>query len=457
MKKVLLIVCAVSFSLGITAQSVNGTWKNFKETKESSMLSAKPTNDLRRQASSDWYFPMFTSNSGLDGYYGVASPNPTEVRRFVGFLFPDSTVMNLTNTSATDPTIVPFGHAEHSWGIVFDPMDDYIANYGQDQYSQHQSYMWDSVQFNFGYIQQIDSFMDGGVMKPVVDTMIVRYYTFQDAGLTTGLLIRTATGDTTGSFARPRSWSAAAGYATSNFKSDTIALTADLATTRTSTGWGTRGVSLPVEKMINSSTLNLSNRLIGFTVHFKPSLEYSAGDTLIDLSDEWETNTPPVKRNNYLVSTYYNDQNPENSQLQSPLDDFTTSLRLNKFSRYSTSGWQGYVPGTAFNDDFYWLGGVNISTQTLSTRNLESIGAEVGNPYPNPASQDVVSIPVTTKSATNVIVSVTDISGREVINTTNNINGAGNVQIDASALSAGIYNINVSIDGISTTKKLVVK
>jgi len=444
MKKVLLIACSLIISSSIFAQNMvednSPRYNDLGDWKETS--SKKNT---RRDASNGWYLPV--------NWASAASPNSSNFQSFVSLVFPDTFVWSFSNASATDPTIVRRGFLDNSWGQIFDPTDENIQfdQNSLDYYTQHQSYTWDSLFLRFGYVRQIDSIDRGSGNESIVDTLFIRYYSFSTAGVEAGNL---AGGNT---YARVRNYNTTTGYSPSSFKTDTLLLTDQDSTTRTASGWRTRTTAIPVNFNVPTSSNNLLNRLIGFTTHFKPEKPYAAGDTLIDLTDG--QNVQWTNKNNYFVNSYFVDQNPQTDQVPS-VAHYNNALRVTRGTRYgaaSSGAWSGYVPGNAFFENNYLNCGFHISTDNLSTRSLSSIGAEVGNVYPNPANNGSVAIPVTLKQAAEVIVSVTDVNGRVVYNTTQNISGTENVQVNINNFATGIYNINLNIDGVSVTKKLMVK
>jgi len=77
--------------------------------------------------------------------------------------------------------------------------------------------------------------------------------------------------------------------------------------------------------------------------------------------------------------------------------------------------------------------------------------------YPNPANNAAnVAIELTNDAA--VAVNVTDLSGKVVfVSDLGTVNGTQNVQVNTSALTSGVYMVNVTVDGAVSTQKLVVR
>jgi len=443
MKKVLLIACSLIISSSMFAQTLikenSPRYKDLGDWKETSTKQ-----NIRRDASNGWYLPV--------NWASAASPNSSNFQSFVSLVFPDSTVWQFGNASSTDPTVVRRGVLDNSWGAIFDPTDQNIqfdANQ-LDYYTQHQSYTWDSLYMRFGYVRQVDSIDRGSGNELIVDTLIIRYYSFNSAGIEGGNL---AGGST---YSRVRSYNTTLGYAPSNYDADTILLTNADSTTRTASGWRTTTMVMPVNRAVPAASNVLLNRLVGFTTHFKPEKPYAVGDTLLDLTDQ--QNIQIYNKNNYFVNSIFIDQNPQSDQVPS-VDHFNNALRVTRASRYGAPAgqWVGYVPGNAFYQNNYLNCGFHISTQNLSAKGLAAVGAEVGSVYPNPAKEGSVAIPVTLKESADVIVAVTDINGKVVYNTTQHISGTENVVVNIDNFATGIYNVNLNINGVSVTKKLMVK
>jgi hypothetical protein len=86
--------------------------------------------------------------------------------------------------------------------------------------------------------------------------------------------------------------------------------------------------------------------------------------------------------------------------------------------------------------------GTSLSTNDILTNTFKI--------YPNPTSLGYVNI--SSRSQTAMNVSVFDILGKQVINTT-----VTNERLDVSKLNSGVYVMKISQDNATTTKKLVIK
>jgi len=76
---------------------------------------------------------------------------------------------------------------------------------------------------------------------------------------------------------------------------------------------------------------------------------------------------------------------------------------------------------------------------------------------PNPAAEQVI-ITLNESSGAAAMVSVVDLTGKEVFQTTTTAgNGTQNIAINTSAFGNGMYIVNVSTNGITSSKKFIVR
>ncbi|MBQ0769949.1 MAG: T9SS type A sorting domain-containing protein [Bizionia sp.] len=107
--------------------------------------------------------------------------------------------------------------------------------------------------------------------------------------------------------------------------------------------------------------------------------------------------------------------------------------------------------GGQFNSEYQVLAryASDIDFSTLSTNNIVA-NTTTFSLYPNPTNTGFVNIKTSSNEA--ITVSVYNVLGKQVINTTLN-----NTPLNVSSLNAGIYIVNINQNGNTTTKKLVVK
>jgi len=75
---------------------------------------------------------------------------------------------------------------------------------------------------------------------------------------------------------------------------------------------------------------------------------------------------------------------------------------------------------------------------------------------PNPASGNT-TVSLSSKAGTSVEISMVDLSGKEVYNTTSTLNGTTQFEINTGAFGNGMYMVNVYSNGTKSTKKLIIR
>ncbi len=123
--------------------------------------------------------------------------------------------------------------------------------------------------------------------------------------------------------------------------------------------------------------------------------------------------------------------------------------------------YEGTVLGFDANGDLFSLsspGAVMIRLLDDPSASVETIENEVGmSIYPNPTSNNA-TVTFNLTNASDVVVNVTDLSGKvaQAINL-ENVNGTQIVNINVDTLSNGVYMVNVNVNGVVSTQKLVVR
>ena len=76
---------------------------------------------------------------------------------------------------------------------------------------------------------------------------------------------------------------------------------------------------------------------------------------------------------------------------------------------------------------------------------------------PNPAAEQVI-ITLKENSGADATVSVLDLTGKEVFQSSvNSANGSQNITVNTSTFANGMYIVNVSTNGITSSKKFIVR
>lgn len=149
---------------------------------------------------------------------------------------------------------------------------------------------------------------------------------------------------------------------------------------------------------------------------------------------------------------------PTNFEVSSDNTTFATTATLTAFNGTATNVYARLATGLAVNT---YSGNVTIAGGGATTEGSVAVSGEVSTPlsteknnieglkvYPNPAS-DVVNI---SSSLTGIKeVSIFNMLGKKVLETSTN------ETINISNLTSGVYIMNISQDGKTASKKLVVK
>jgi len=119
----------------------------------------------------------------------------------------------------------------------------------------------------------------------------------------------------------------------------------------------------------------------------------------------------------------------------------------------------GFYDSGSGTYDTYWVEDAPMISIVEGVAALDENTADFSvNVFPNPAAdQATVSFDLT--NASNVVVTVTDLSGKVVYTNAmgNQTTGKHSVEINTAQLAGGVYAVNFSADNTVVTKKLVVK
>jgi len=133
--------------------------------------------------------------------------------------------------------------------------------------------------------------------------------------------------------------------------------------------------------------------------------------------------------------------NPQWVQKTFTLTAPTTSAKF-RFQVRTNRQAAGADGGFIYYDDFSF-----VDNTTAGVKQSEIAGLKV---YPNPLTGNILN--VTSNSNAVKTVAVYDVLGKQVLNTT-----TANSEVNASALTAGVYIVKITEAGKTATKKLVVR
>jgi hypothetical protein len=139
------------------------------------------------------------------------------------------------------------------------------------------------------------------------------------------------------------------------------------------------------------------------------------------------------------------------------IDSSGLSMSTLKDSRYNMNGrfWASPALSTGYLIDF----SISADLTGLSVNDLAAKGARIGNAYPNPVNGgNSVFIPLTLKRGSKVSYTVNNYLGQQIAaeNMGQLFEGSHKLEINTQAMPAGIYFVNVNIDGASQAVRFVV-
>ncbi|MFA6260841.1 MAG: T9SS type A sorting domain-containing protein [Bacteroidia bacterium] len=354
-----------------------------------------------------------------------------------------------------------------SYGHVMDPKDDVISQTTNPliQLSKFVSYNFDSIRFPFAYIRHVDSLSDGvGGMLPVVDTLYVYYFR------STNITKTNFTGGAKDKVSLIR-YDHANKTARTFFAVDTLLLTKDDSTGISNTNgfessFTIKVVTLapPVPVSINVNGGLDTNNLVGVSLVFKsavPTITNGGADTIALLMQQDPANFPNQKRGNCLGFRYLRNSNDQTS-LSNPTYYNLSQFMPNWNGYGQNANWNGvYVAGNAFVSDLFADMDFHLTTTSdnVGISEINNDEFAMSNVYPNPAKSSekaVLAFNLTKTSTVNV--SIINLVGQQVKAGFSKSfeSGAHAEFLDLSGLKAGVYFVNMTVNGSSISKKLTV-
>lgn len=360
--------------------------------------------------------------------------------RTVGFLFEDTTVQYVSNQSTRYFTQF------HIVGGVLDPTDvNYELEGDGIKFSRFNGYTVDSLWFPYLYVRQVDSFDFGAGNVEVIDTLIVKFYDYEE-------LNYWRANDGSFVFSQPINMTKSVLGSQASTWEVKIPLTKADSTLFSDDGWfsKSRFLDLDIEIPADPNLENSRRNICGFSIAFKTALPFSMDDTLIA-----RDGIDPAKKLNYFGYSQYT-----NSGASVPQTDYYN----NSFFTYGDllyggelSGVSGYIPSSFWTNDLYVWYGMKIQTPNLS------VADEVSNIdfiiYPNPVSRDeILKLDFNLVNADDVNIELYDLLGNKVKSVANGYFASGEHQIDLniSDLTPGVYLYAVQAGNVKTTKKITI-
>lgn len=348
-----------------------------------------------------------------------------------------------------------------SFGQVFDPKDELMnlsdahAGLLLDQWSD---YTIDSIAFSYLYIRSADSAdNDGnGIKEEVIDTVFVAYYA--NAQIEKNSFVQSK--DKIGLI----KWNNTTRFPSSYLRLDTFLIGNDRSNSPFDTSRREGGSIFESFATIYTKTpISITkNNLVGFTVTFKSGVPALRGadsigyDTAVML--DWRDVPTTTHRRSNAFGTLYRFNESTSGNEYTNLDAYNTPQLQPAWSAYGqNTNWAGrYVPGFgAFVNDIFVSTGFYSKSLNASVKENDLV--DISSIFPNPASS-AATVNFNLKKSGIVKISMLNVIGQEVssINAGNLVAGNNSVSLDVNTLNAGVYFVNITVDGVSTTKKLIV-
>lgn len=397
----------------------------------------------------DWYFPL----NFITQFQGGESQLGAVLKRSITFVSADSNFKIVREDGDIDrPTFQSYGH-------VLDPKDELIENTENPgiRLSNFNPYTLDSIFFQYCYLRNVDSTDndEDGINEEVIDTVFVAYFANANIG-------RAAfTGGNRDKVSLLK-WNSTKLMPTDLVKIDTFLIGNDRSnspfdTTSASSNetlFGSKFTQLKAPAGINVTVGNM----VGFTATFKSGVKSVInGDTAVIVYQRDPSANPNTSRRANTFGTLYF-YNESTSGVPFINANYYNSTQFQpQWNAYGqNASWAGnYLVGHAFAADLFLQTGFFLTSLNVGVAENDLVA--ISSVYPNPASGST-NVSFNLKQAGNVAVNITNLLGQTVatVNPGKLAAGSNNVSLNLSNIKAGVYFVNVSVDGVSTTKKLTV-
>ncbi len=407
----------------------------------------KTVQTYNKTSISDWYTPI--SYAALDSVIG------NSLSYNIGFLQNDSLAKIVYADGTKD---------HNQWlsvGRVIDPKDTIInfTNTPQLRLSNFTSYTLDSIRFKYVYVRNTDSLLGGSSGTfAVKDTLFIHYFqvnTIQKYSFANTLNKYALVGWKGDSTRMPVNY----------FAVDTILLTKNDSS-------GIANINGGFENFINLKSfvrkapagLNMSanggkntDNLSAYTFTFKSGIQTVIGTDTAMMLYQKDPSTLPVgtRRTNYFG--FYYAQNSDSISWKNPTY-YNTSMLAPWWCAYTvTNDWYGFVPGNAYSNEYFIDADFHLLSANAGVNEITNTALVSCNLFPNPViAGGKTSVEFNLKTQSEVKVEVYNLMGQRVKNISNKNYqvGENNIDIDLTGIKAGIYFVNLSVNGFTQTKKL---
>ncbi len=197
-----------------------------------------------------------------------------------------------------------------------------------------------------------------------------------------------------------------------------------------------------------------NSKKVGTVISYKPGYTWTPQDTLYNGHSKnifWimsvEQNGASTAPTIYGVSGDYT-------------SDMNNSMLLSTDTRYniSSTGWNGFlIPTYGYTDPFQYENhdiGYRLSVANVGINELESYGFALNQNAPNPFTKDATVTYQLAKDANSVSFTVSDVTGR-IISSEKVSSNTGTHTVKLGSYAAGLYYYTLSVDGKTSTKKMI--
>jgi hypothetical protein len=192
-----------------------------------------------------------------------------------------------------------------------------------------------------------------------------------------------------------------------------------------------------------------ANNWVGSSVRFRTGNPYQLGDVI------WSNDTVQPIHNSYRPLANIENDPPQYGFF---FDSTGTSQVLLKSIRYQAGTTNFFFSPQA--DRGYWIDfSIQATLPGVSVENIAADVARIGNIYPNPVNAgNQLILPIELKRNSKVSYSIANYMGQTVAfeNAGQLFEGAHRLEVNTHGLNAGIYFMNLNIDGITQPIRFVV-
>jgi len=395
-----LSISLLVFSIAYSQAPLNVQTKEQSEIFSRTVSSSESGN---RQFVSEWY-NYGESISLLGG----------NVDYYRNYLFPDSTVVTEFSTGFSSVW-------KHSYGQMCDPSSPNLAN--NTLIDENAAYSMDSILLWYRYYRFQNQNPDTVIIQVYEDNKI----NFSEDPWTDDRSYGNVDYDTL----------------TRKGKTPSFEYTILLGDNDTATA-SQHGILIPVG--INIA----AGKKAAATVTYFPGNPVMPGDTI----DPVTTATVVNKINAFAIYDYKDLDKTQNKYFYNNGMTATSDIRYNM----STNGWNGqYIAGNAYSSGYYHLDMAFKLTSNEVGINEKQISDFSINLFPSLVTEDENSL-LQIQSAVNgkAVIQIFDLSGKNVFETIAAINtGTTKIGLSVGEMAKGVYFVNVDLNGMKQTVKLV--